>query len=347
MKRFLLLCVVCACVSMFCMPAFASDIELEGAGATFPYPLYTKMFDEYYNLFQVRVNYQGIGSSGGIKELLNKTVDFGGTDAFMTDEMIAEAPGDIVHIPTCLGAVAVTYNLPNKAMLMLSQDVLADIFLGKIERWNDERIAEINGGIELPDLPIIVVYRSDGSGTTNIFTDFLTKVSPEWAETVGMGKSVEWLTGIGAAKNSGVAGMIKQTPGSIGYVELSYAMENDMAVAMIENNHRNYPPPSLHSIRAAATGGIPDDTRTSLVNTTAEMGYPICGFTWIIIYKDLKYDGMTEEDARTLVYLLWWMTHEGQKYCEPLSYAPLSDDAVGKAENIIKGITYDGEPLFQ
>jgi phosphate transport system substrate-binding protein len=304
------------------------------------------MFDEYNIIYGIKVNYQGIGSSGGIKELTNKTVDFGGTDAFMTDEKLADIPGEIVHIPTCLGAVAVSCNLPIESPLMLSQDVLADIFLGKIEYWNDKRIAETNPGIELPDLPIIVVHRSDGSGTTNIFTDFLARVSPEWAEVVGVGKSVEWPTGLGAAKNSGVAGMIVQTPGAIGYVELAYAVENDMTVALIENESGNFPDPTdLDTIRAAA-GDIPDDTRVSLVNTSAEDGYPIAGFTWIIIFRELNYDGRTEGDAKVLVDLLWWMTHDGQAYCEPLLYAPLSEDAVGKAERIIKSITYDGMPLM-
>jgi phosphate transport system substrate-binding protein len=304
------------------------------------------MFDEYNAVYGVRVNYQGIGSSGGIKELLNKTVDFGGTDAFMSDDMLSEVDGEIVHIPTCLGAVAISYNLSGAEKIKLSADVLADIFLGKIERWDDERIAALNEGVELPDLLIIVVHRSDGSGTTNIFTDFLAGISPEWTDTVGVGKSVDWPAGIGAAKNSGVAGMIKETPGSIGYIELAYAVENDMAVALIENGSGNFPDPTrLDSVRAAA-GDIPNDTRISLVNTTAEDGYPIAGFTWIILFRELNDDGRTREDAKALVDLLWWMTHEGQIYCEPLSYAPLSDDAVGKAENIIRSITYDGEPLL-
>ena len=346
MKRLLVLCIACTFVIAFCVVGHAADIELSGAGATFPYPLYSKMFHEYSTLFQVSVNYQGIGSSGGIKELTNKTVDFGATDAFMTDDMLRAAGGDIVHVPICLGAVAITYNLPKKTMLKLSQDVLADIFLGKIEQWDDGRIAALNEGVDLPDLPIIVVHRSDGSGTTNIFTDFLTQVSPEWAGTVGMGKSVEWPTGLGAAKNSGVAGMIKQTPGSIGYVELAYAMENDMSVAMIENSSDNYPPPTIYSTGAAVSGGIPDDTRVSLVNTTADMGYPISSFTWIILYRELNYDGRTKEEAKALVDVLWWMTHGGQAYCESLFYAPLPDDAVGVTERILKSITYNGEPLL-
>ncbi|MBN1880970.1 MAG: phosphate ABC transporter substrate-binding protein PstS [Deltaproteobacteria bacterium] len=350
MKRALILVGVAAVLffGFACSDGSVPEVsDIRGAGATFPYPLYAKMFDEYNSIFGVRVNYQGIGSSGGIKELLNKTVDFGGTDAFMTDAMLEETGGEIVHVPTCLGAVAVTYNLPNGTPILLSQDVLADIFLGKIERWNDERIASVNEGVELPDLLVIVVHRSDGSGTTNIFTDFLTSVSPEWADTVGVGKSVEWPAGIGAAKNSGVAGMIKETPGAVGYVELAYAVENDMAVALIENRSGNFPDPTrLDTVRTAA-GDIPDDTRISLVNTTAVDGYPIAGFTWIILFRELNYDGRTREDARALVDLLWWMIHDGQIYCESLLYAPLSDDAVEKAEGIIKSITYDGEPLLQ
>jgi len=327
------------------VPVLAVD-ELSGAGATFPYPLYSKMFDAYASETGVKVNYQGIGSSGGIKELTNKTVDFGGTDAFMSDEKIAETGADIVHIPTCLGAVVLTYNLEGSPELKISQDVLADIFLGKITSWNDDAIAALNPGVSLPDMDIVVVHRSDGSGTTNTFTVFLTKINDEWADTVGKGKTVEWPTGLGAAKNSGVAGMIKQTPGAIGYVELAYATENGMPVALIENSSGNFIKPDLMSTSLSAEGDIPEDTRVYLADTSAAEGYPITTFTWIILYKEQNYDGRTLEEAKALMDLLWWVTHDGQVHCEPLLYAPIPEKAVGSVENLLKSITYDGKPIL-
>jgi len=328
------------------VPVLAAD-ELSGAGATFPYPLYSKMFDAYADEFGVRVNYQGIGSSGGIKELTNRTVDFGGTDAFMTDDKIAETGTDIVHIPTCLGAVVLTYNLEGNPDLRISQDVLADIFLGNITSWNDPAIAALNPGVSLPDMDIVVVHRSDGSGTTNTFTVFLSKISTEWADVVGQGKTVEWPTGLGAAKNSGVAGMIKQTPGAIGYVELAYATENDMPVALIENSSGNFIKPDLVSTSLSAEGDIPEDTRVYLADTSAADGYPITTFTWIILYKEQNYDGRTLEEAKLLMDLLWWMTHEGQVHCEPLLYAPIPEKAVSSVESLLRSVTYDGTPILE
>lgn len=263
----------------------------------------------------------------------------------MNDELIAATGADIVNIPTCLGAVAVTYHLDDNPPLNLSQDVLADIFLGKITKWNDREIAALNPGVELPDKSIIIIHRSDGSGTTNIFTDFLTKISPEWAENVGMGKTVEWPVGIGVTKNSGVAGMIKKLSGAIGYVEMSYAIENNMPVAAIENRSGNFIAPSLRSTSLSAEGDIPEDTRVFMTDTGAENGYPITGFTWIILYREQNYNERTRDQARALVDLVWWMTHEGQAYPEGLNYAPLPERAVATVENIIESITYDGTPI--
>ena len=324
------------------VPATAQ--ELLGAGATFPYPLYSKMFDAYHKEKGVQVNYQAIGSGGGIRQLINKTVDFGGTDAFMEDVDLKEVP-PIIHIPVCLGAVSVTYNLPTDPQLKLSPDILADIFLGKLTAWNDPRLQAINPDVKLPDTNIVVVHRSDGSGTTSIFTDYLSKISSDWLKNVGMGKSVNWPTGLGAKGNPGVAGLVKQLPGSIGYVELIYALQNSMPVGSVQNKKGAFIKPSLESTSLAANVDIPDDTRISLTDTDGEGGYPIAGFTWIIAFKEQNYEGRPMEKGKEVVKLLWWMTHEGQKYVAPLDYAPLPKAAVEKSEVLIKSITYDGKPL--
>ena len=323
------------------------NIELIGAGATFPQPLYTKMFDVYYKNTGVKVNYQGIGSGGGIRQLLEMAVDFGATDAYMSDDQLKEAPQKIVHIPMALGAVVVTYNLEGNPKLKLDGETISDIFLGKITKWNDDRIKRLNPDVNLPDMNITVIHRSDGSGTTFIFTDFLSKVSEEWKEKVGCGKSLNWPVGLGAKGNPGVAGLVKQTPGSIGYVELAYAEENNLPYAMIKNKKGNFINPSLESVSLAANVPLPDDTRVRLTNTDAEKGYPISSFTWIIVYENQNYKGRSKERAEELVKLLWWMIHEGQEYNEPLLYGRLPKAAVEKAERIIKGINYDGEPLLK
>jgi phosphate transport system substrate-binding protein len=324
------------------VPAAAQ--ELLGAGATFPYPLYSKMFDAYNKEQGVQVNYQAIGSGGGIRQLINKTVDFGGTDAFMEDADLKGVP-PIIHIPVCLGAVSVTYNLPADPQLKISPDILADIFLGKLTAWNDSRLQAINPGVKLPDMNIVVVHRSDGSGTTSIFTDYLSKISSDWLKNVGMGKSVNWPAGLGAKGNPGVAGLVKQLPGSIGYVELVYALQNSMPVGSVQNKKGTFVKPSLEATSLAANVAIPDDTRVSLTDTDAEEGYPIAGFTWIIVFKEQNYNQRSMEKAKEVVKLLWWMTHEGQKYVAPLDYAPLPKAAVEKSEVLIKSITYDGKPL--
>jgi len=346
MKKLCIFLGMTIAVCLISLSSFGTDIELKGKGATFPLPLYSMMFDEYQRQFKINVEYEGIGSSGGIKALSNREVDFGGTDAYMSDELIAATGADIVHIPTCLGAVAVTYHLEGNPPLNLSQRVLADIFLGKITKWNDREIVVLNPEITLPDKSITIVHRSDGSGTTNIFTDFLEKVSPEWGEKIGKGKTVEWPVGIGVTKNSGVAGMIKKFPGAIGYVEMSYAIENNMPVAAIENRSGKFITPSLKSTSLSAEGDIPEDTRVSLTNTSAESGYPITGFTWIILYREQSYDSRTKEQARALVDLVWWMTHDGQTYPEGLNYAPLPERAVAMVEKIIESITYSGAPIY-
>jgi phosphate transport system substrate-binding protein len=345
MKRFMTLVVPVALVIGIAAAAFGSETALMGAGATFPQPLYSKMFDIYNKQFKVEVNYQGVGSGAGIEQLTKKTVDFGATDAPMKDADLAKAPAAIVHVPITLGAVVVTYNLPGDPQLKLSRAVLVDIFLGKITKWNDKAIAALNPGVTLPKLPVTVVHRSDGSGTTSIFTDYLAKISPEWKEKVGAGKEVNWPAGLGAKGNPGVAGQVKNVPGSVGYVELIYALENGMPTAMLENKKGKYIVPTLESTKISAEVTIPDDTRASLTDSDAEKGYPITGMTWIILYKEQNYNGRTKARATSLVNLVWWMTHEGQSQCEPLHYAPLPKATVEKTEKILKSITYGGKPI--
>jgi len=327
--------------------ASANRVELIGAGATFPYPLYSKMFDVYWKQAGVKVNYQAIGSGGGIRQLTNMTVDFGGSDAFMSDEELARAPARILHIPICLGAVALTYNLPGNPKLKFTPNLIAAIFLGKITKWSDQGIAEVNPEVKLPGLAITVVHRSDGSGTTFVFTDYVSKVSGEWEKKVGRGKAVNWPVGLGAKGNPGVAGLIKQLPGALGYVELIYALHNGMPVAAIQGRNGSFVQPSVASTTLAANVPLPEDTRISLTDTVAPGGYPISSFTWILVYKEQAYRGKPMEKAEALVNLLWWMTHEGQEYTEPLDYAPLPAEASGKAERIIKSITYNGSQVLK
>ncbi len=325
----------------------AKEQELIGAGATFPYPLYSKMFDVYSKEYGVKINYQAIGSGGGIRQLINRTVDFAGSDAIMSDKELAEARAPVLHIPTCAGAVVITYNLSGNPQLKFTPDVIADIFLGKISKWTDRRLSQINPGVKLPDTHLAVVHRSDGSGTTFIFSDYLSKVSKEWKEKVGAGTSLNWPTGLGGKGNPGVAGLVQQTPGSIGYVELIYALQNKMPYGTVKNKKGNFVKATLTSTSKAADTNLPDDMKVMLTNTDAPEGYPISGFTWILVYKDLNYGGRTEDKSKEVVKLLWWITHEGQKYAEPLDYAPLSKKAVEKAQRIIKSITYKSSVLMK
>jgi phosphate transport system substrate-binding protein len=331
----------------FCGSGLTKEIELLGAGATFPYPLYSKMFDVYNKEFGVKINYQAIGSGGGIRQLTNKTVDFGGSDAIMSEKDAGEAGAPVLHIPTCAGAVVVTYNLAGDPQLKFTPDVIADIFLGKIKKWSDSRITSINPGSKVPDTAITVVHRSDGSGTTNIFSSYLSKASPEWKEKVGAGPSLNWPAGLGGKGNPGVAGLVKQTPGSFGYVELIYALQNKMSYGTVKNKKGNFIKPTIASTSLAANTALPEDMKVDLTDTDAAEGYSISGFTWILVYKEQNYADRPEEKAKALVNLLWWTTHEGQKYAEPLHYAPLSKAAVGKAEKLIKSISYKEKPIFK
>ena len=317
--------------------------ELLGAGATFPYPLYSKMFDEYYKKTGIKVNYQSIGSGGGQKQLQAKTVDFGGSDEFISDEAIKEFKANLVHIPTCLGAVAISYNLPGNPQLQFTPDVLVDIFLGKITNWNDPKIKNLNPKVSLPNMPITVARRSDGSGTTAIFSDYLSKVSQEWATKVGKGKSLNFPVGLGGKGNEGVTAVIKQTPGGIGYIEMIYAVQNKLPMAGIKNLSGKFVIPSLESVSQAAKGDIPSDTRVSITNS--KVGYPISGLTWILVYQEQAYNNRSLEEAKSTVKLLKWMITQGQSFSKPLGYAPLPKDAQKKAENLIKTIQFNSKPI--
>jgi phosphate transport system substrate-binding protein len=338
---------VCVCLLTLGFATGALGMELLGAGATFPYPYYSKLFDTYYNEKGVKINYQAIGSGGGIRQLIEKTVDFGGTDAIMEAKDLQEAGAPVMHIPTCLGAVVATYNIPGNPRLKLTGEVLADIYLGKIEKWNDPRITAVNADAKMPEMNIVVIHRSDGSGTTSIFSDYLCKVSAEWKEKVGAGKSLNWPAGLGAKGNPGVAGLVKQVPGSIGYVELIYAVGNQMPYADMRNKAGAFVTPSLASVSQAASVALPDDTCVSITDTDAKAGYPISGFTWIILYKEQNYGGRSKEKAEALLNLLWWVTHQGQDLAEPLHYAPLPKDAVQKAEAMLRSAAFGGAPILK
>jgi phosphate transport system substrate-binding protein len=342
--RFLVLCAVILGLSGLGM---AQEKELLGAGATFPYPLYSKMFDVYHQATGLKVNYQAIGSGGGIRQLISRTVDFGGSDAIMSDKDLNEAGAPILHIPTCAGAVVVTYNLAGNPKLKFTPNIIADVFLGKIKKWNDARIKTLNAGINLPDTDITVVHRSDGSGTTFIFSSYLSKVSQEWKDSVGAGPSLNWPIGLGGKGNPGVAGLVQQTPGSLGYVELIYALQNKMPYGIVKNKTGNFIDPTIASVSMAADTALPDDMKVNLTDTDAAHGYPISGFTWILVYKEQNYGNKPADKAKLVVDLLWWMTHQGQQYAEPLEYAPLSKAAAAKAERLIKSITYDGKPIMK
>jgi phosphate transport system substrate-binding protein len=317
----------------------SAETLINGAGATFPYPLYSKWFAEYAKVDPTtKFNYQSIGSGGGIKQITAQTVDFGASDKFLSDDELKAAPGKLLHIPTVMGAVVVTYNLPSvpKGLKLSSEDV-ADIFLGKITKWNDPKIANDNPKVKLPNQPIIVVHRSDGSGTTSIFTDYLSSVSPEWAGKVGKGASVKWPVGLGGKGNEGVAGQIKTTQYTIGYVELAYAFENKLPYASLKNKSGNFVEPSIKTTSAAAAGAaksMPADYRISLVNQPGKDAYPIVGFTWLLVYQEQK----DKTKGKKLVEFLNWELKHGQKMADKILYAPLPANVAAMVEKTIKTI---------
>lgn len=326
----------------------SSDEALIGAGSSFDNPLFSKQFSEYNKTNGLKVNYQSVGSGAGISQLTAKTVDFGASDAPMNGKQDSAAGAPVVHIPITAGAVVLSYNLPDvKDTLKFTPAVLADIFLGKITKWNDPAITAVNKGVKLPATAIVIAHRSDGSGTSNIFTTYLSKVSDEWNTKVGKGSSVNWPAGLGGKGNEGVAGLIKQTPGCIGYIELAYAIQNSMPYAKLQNKAGNFITPSIASVTAAANIPIPADTKVSLTNTDAADGYPISGFSWVLLYKEQKYGDRTQDRAAKLVKLVSWMIHDGQQYSPALNYAPLSPAAVSAGDAVLKTVTYDGKPILQ
>ena len=315
-----------------------AQMLINGAGATFPYPLYSKWFDEYAKVDpSVRFNYQSIGSGGGQKQILAQTVDFGASDAVMTDENLAKAPGKILHLPTVAGAVVVTYKLPELQGLKLDGPTVADIFLGKITKWNDKQIAALNPGAKLPGTDLVVVHRSDSSGTSYIFTDYLSKVSKDWETHVGRNVSVKWPVGLGSKGNEGVAGQIMQLPGTIGYVELAYAHQNKLPVAELKNAAGAFVNPSVESVtEALATANVPDDFRFSMVNAPGPKAYPIAGATWLLVYQQQK----DPAKGKKLVEFLNWALTKGEAMAASLDYAPLPDKLRDRVLERVKTITF-------
>jgi phosphate transport system substrate-binding protein len=304
-------------------------LQINGAGATFPSPIYSKWFDEYYKLHPtVRINYQPVGSGAGIRQLVNQTVFFGASDAPMTDEQLTSAPGSILHLPAVLGAVVPIYRISNvDAELKFTGLVLADIYLGKIKKWNDPALAKLNAGVKLPDSDIIVAHRSDASGTTFIWTDYMAKASPEWKTKVGVGAAPSWPVGIGGKGNEGVSGLVTQSPGSIGYVELIYALQNKIPFGQVQNANGEFVKPSVESVTAAAgaaAANMPADFRVSITNAAGQGAYPISSFTWLLLYENPK----DKAEAQAMVAFIKWALTEGQKYCAELGYAPLPASVV-------------------
>jgi phosphate transport system substrate-binding protein len=334
--------VVCAFLSALVpFAAKSQSVDLNGAGATFPYPIYSKWFSDYAAHTGVKINYQSIGSGGGIRQLSEQTVDFGASDAPMSDADLSNAKGGaVLHFPTVLGAVVITYNIPGVARpLNLSGDVVADIFLGKITKWNDARIAGQNRGVAIPSQDILVIHRSDGSGTSYIFTDYLSAVSRAWAAAPGKGKEVSWPVGLGGKGNEGVAGQVKQLPGSIGYVELAYARQNKLAYAAIKNADGRYVMPTIESVTAAADGAVKrlgkgTDYRVSIVNAAGKDSYPISSFTWILAYQNQP----DPVKGKKLVNFLEWAYRDGQKSAPSLDYAPLPKSLIANLESRLKTI---------
>jgi phosphate transport system substrate-binding protein len=328
-----------AIASLLSITVHAADKTLiNGAGATFPAPIYTKWFQDYNKVHpSVEINYQAIGSGGGIKQLTEKTVDFGASDAPMTDAELAKVGGPVLHIPTVLGAVVITYNLPsvNKA-IKLDGETVAELFEGKITKWNDPKIVALNKGITFPDTAVVPIYRADSSGTTAVFTEYLGKVSASWQKDVGVGKTVKWPTGVGGKGNEGVTGQVKNTPGAVGYVELTYATAEKLPMADLKNKAGSYVTPSMKAVSEAASGALktmPADFRVSITNAEGKTAYPISSFTYLLINQQ-----MTGEKGKELVNFLNWAMNDGQKSAPGLSYAALPASMVPKIKEKIKTI---------
>ncbi len=327
-----------------------SAMRLQGSGASFPKPIYEKWVNEYGKInAKISIDYQSTGSGAGQKAILAKTADFGASDDAMSDEDLKKAESELLHIPTVLGAVVLTYNLPEvKEPLKLSSETISGIYLGKIKKWNDAALKKDNPNVNLPDTDILPVYRNDSSGTTAVFTDFLAKTNVEWKEKVGANKQPSWITGVGtgAPRNDGVMGQVKQTPNSIGYVELTFAKANNLPTALIKNKEGEFVAPTLEGVSAAAAGSVaatPDDLRVQITDADGKDAYPISSYTYILVYKN-------QQDAvkgKALADFLWWAIHDGEKFTKDLHYAPLPDEIVKKVEAKINSMTGGGKPLRQ
>lgn len=326
----------------------SGSVSITAAGATFPLPFYNLAIKNYTGTTGTLVTYGGVGSGGGIRSLKDMVVDFGATDAYLSTDKEADMPAGIVHIPTCIGAVVIAYNLPGVEGLRLSNENLQDVFLGTITQWNDAKIKASNPGIKLPDLAITVVQRSDGSGTTYIFSDFMSKISSQWETEVGRGKSLQWPVGIGAKGNPGVAGTIKQTEGALGYIGSEFAFAQKIPFAQIENSAGNYVLPSLASISAAAQGDIPENTKVMLTCSSDPEAYPISGFTWLILYEEQNYNGRSLAQAQeTLNFLSWIIEKDAQALAQQVNYAQLPAKTVTQAKAILASVKYDGTPVLK
>ena len=339
MRRWSLTFAVVLSIAGVALQAARGAVLVNGAGATFPYPIYSKWFDEFHKRNpDVQINYQSIGSGGGIRQVTDGTVDFGASDGPMTDEQLAATKVPILHLPTVLGAVVPTFNLAGIEALRFTPEALAGIFLGKITRWDDAVLAEANPGVKLPGQAIVPVHRSDGSGTTYVFTDYLTKVSPEWSSSVGKGTAVNWPVGIGGKGNEGVTGLVKQTPNTIGYVELVYAVQNKLPVGAVKNRGGRFVQASLDSITAAAASAasnMPPDFRVSITDAAAADAYPIASFTWLLVPTRIK----DAEKGRAMKDFLAWMLVDGQKLAPALQYAPLPEAVIGLERQALDRIT--------
>ncbi len=339
------ICVLLASGVAPCLSSGAS--ELTGAGATFPQPFYETLFSIYQRQRNIKVHYEGTGSGEGLRRLANRTIDFAGTDKMMSQGASDAASDAVLNIPTCVGAVAVVYNVPGNPKLRFTADIVSGIFLGRIKRWNDPRIATVNPRASLPEIPVSVVYRMDASGTTYIFSEYLAKTNRQWSDEIGKGTSLQWPTGQGAKGNPGVAGLVQQIPGSVGYVELVYATGNKMTFGALQNRSGRFIVPTVKSVTAAASIDLASRGDYSLTDTPVPDGYPISGFTWIALYREQNYSGRTREKAESLVNLLAFVIHEGQKHAPLLHYAPLPKSVRRSGDALLGSVTHGGVPVYR
>lgn len=335
-----------AIAAVIALTSCNSSPKLSGAGATFPAPYYNLVFKKFTETSGSNITYGAVGSGGGIRSLKDKTVDFGATDVFLSDKELQEMGSDVLHIPTALGAVVVSYNLPEIKDLKLNSALISKIYRGEITNWNDEQIKALNPGLNLPNQAITPVYRSDGSGTTSVFSEYMSKTDSLWNKDLGTGKSIKFKFGVAAKGNPGVAGIVKETVGSIGYIGSEYALALNIPSALLQNSSGNFVAANDKSISASAETEIPDDTRLIITNSNNPEAYPISTFTWIIVYKEQNYNKRTVEQAKTLVSLLQFIiSKDGQDLAIKTHYAPLSAKAVEKTDAIIKSMTFDGQPI--